>query len=104
MLTTVTATSWGISYTSVDPIFSTGSARDDAIRARDEGRAVTLNVSSWDSTVPNRFGGHGVVTRHPEHDGKTFPDQDAARDYCLHHGLLRVWTAADQARAIGRAS
>lgn len=71
----VTATSWGVSY-------STGSHIDGAI----------LNVYDVDETAPNAHGGTGLLIRHPVHDGMQFVSIEAATRFAYYAGLLKRHT------------
>lgn len=72
---TVTASEWGVSYTSP---------------ADHETGGVCLNVYRI-VDEPNQWGGRGVVIQHSEHDGRVFPDIDMARAYALEAGLVKLF-------------
>jgi hypothetical protein len=74
--TTVTATKWGVSYT-------TGSNIPGAI----------LNVSLIDEALPNPFGGTGLVIRHPMYDGLPFDSREAAEVMAWHAGLTQRYVS-----------
>lgn len=71
MTTLVTATEWGVSFT-------TGTAITGAV----------LNVHKLEET-PNKFGGIGNIVKHPEFDGMTFGSHDEARAFAHGAGLLK---------------
>jgi len=72
----VTTGEWGVSYTGYHP--------------------CTLNVYKTDDTVPNQWGGMGIVLKHPEHDGKVFDDIDQASAYAASHGLLQRFSESPE--------
>lgn len=90
-VSTVTATEWGVSFTCPSPLFSTGSARDAQLVEIAAGTSVTLNVHRCDEDAVNAWGGHGVVISHPEYNGLKFATSEAAHDFALSVGLLKVY-------------
>jgi hypothetical protein len=75
-VTTVTATRWGISYT-------TGSNIAGAV----------LRVSLIDEALPNPLGGTGLVVRHPMYDGLEFASREDAEVMAWHAGLTQRYAS-----------
>ena len=99
----VLATEWGISYTCPSPFFSTGTARAEQLTAIAAGESVVLNCHRCDEEATNAWGGKGVVIRHPKYDGMRFATSDAAAEFALSVGMLKVYvpsSAMSKARSV----
>lgn len=79
----VTNTEWGIAYMT---------------RSQPYSPAVTLSVSRTDDSVPNQWGGMGIVIKHPEYDGLQFPDMESAKAFTREKGLVREARTATASR------
>ena len=79
----VTNTEWGIAYMT---------------RSQPYSPAVTLSVSRTDDSVPNQWGGMGIVIKHPEYDGLQFPDMESAKAFTREKGLVRKARTATASR------
>lgn len=84
MTTYVTATEWGVSYTCPQRTVNAYGYEPDAMAK------VTLNVHKL-VDEPNKWGGRGVVVRHPVYDGLEFDDKDEAKSFSIEVGLLKVF-------------
>ncbi|MHB9861935.1 hypothetical protein [Streptomyces sp. YIM S03343] len=73
--TRVTATPWCVSYTTNGGIVG-----------------AILNVHDYDRSVPNTWGGLGVVVRHPVYDGRHFGSRIEAAVFAYNAGLLTRYT------------
>lgn len=61
-----------------------------------------LSVFRVHEDEANEYGGLGTTERHPEHDGMSFPDSDAAQAFKLEHGYIVEWTVALQVETYER--